>query len=626
MRLMRLVRPLLGVFVLAGLALGAEQLVARRAALVPALLRSVERATDPGPLARAHRDPSTGAAIACLKCHVLEAERGIDSARCLVCHKVVADRQATHAGYHGKFSDRCTDCHGEHKGPAADLLALDGPAFNHEQALYRLQGRHRDLACEKCHARPAGGVAADRPRFVGLEFRACSACHADPHQGTLAGSCERCHRETAWTGAEHVRFDHEKDARFALAGKHRAVACERCHRASAPAPAQAAAAAAAPGPGGGAVPPARTFRGIAYAACSDCHADVHAGTAHGACEKCHQVGGWTGAGQVHFDHDQDARYPLLGKHRELECGRCHRVVAAAAVVTVPAAGAPQRTFAAQPFATCTPCHVDPHGGTMHGACARCHGESGWTGAAHVRLDHDRDSRYPLRGRHRGVACDRCHAVAAAPAAPAAAAGGPPTRTRRYVGTPFDRCDACHRDPHQGAVRGACTQCHDERSWRVGSGGREVRGAHFDHERDSTFPLGRLHAATTCRACHATPRYRGTPTDCAACHRPVQQALAGERVVTRGPAAPDVHVRLVSCERCHRREDDPRDAVPYRRGCVACHNAEYGKLYDHRSAALTALRQELPVGEDARAAGLRPFGNHNFTLAREEWETLLRGEH
>ena len=39
--------------------------------------------------------------------------------------------------------------------------------------------------------------------------------------------CARCHDAGSWK--EKIRFDHVKDSRFKLEGKHVPLACEKCH-------------------------------------------------------------------------------------------------------------------------------------------------------------------------------------------------------------------------------------------------------------------------------------------------------------------------------------------------------------------------------------------------------------
>jgi hypothetical protein len=85
-------------------------------------------------------------------------------------------------------------------------------------------------------------------------------------------------------------------------------------------------------------------------------------------------------------------------------------------------------------AVCAGCHVDIHGGQFvvdgEVRCERCHDTVDWFAA---RFDHELGSRFPLRGGHEGVACERCHAPLTQPG------------TRSLLFKPQDtECIACHK--------------------------------------------------------------------------------------------------------------------------------------------------------------------------------------
>ena len=126
--------------------------------------------------------------------------------------------------------------------------------FDHAKTGYPLVGRHAALACASCHVQPATKVH--------LKFARCADCHKDPHRGVFkTQDCKACHKETGFVGGT---FDHSKETRFPLEGKHAPLACASCHKG----------AALTPG-----VAPARRvvdFRG-ARPDCASCHADVHKG-------------------------------------------------------------------------------------------------------------------------------------------------------------------------------------------------------------------------------------------------------------------------------------------------------------------------------------------------------------
>ncbi|MCA9925760.1 MAG: cytochrome c3 family protein, partial [Anaerolineales bacterium] len=74
------------------------------------------------------------------------------------------------------------------------------------------------------------------------------------------------------------------------------------------------------------------------------------------------------------------------------------------------------------------------------------------------------------------------------------------------------CQACHAKPaptfmteHTALFGSKCQDCHD------GTG----QMAEFDHAQ--VWPLTGQHAAQDCTACHVNQVFKGTPSECVACH-------------------------------------------------------------------------------------------------------------
>ena len=204
--------------------------------------------------------PLTGAhvATACEKCHAAKVWKGIRFASCADCHK----------DPHAKPLGACATCHTTASfkiGTATTPTAGVAPRkFDHAKTGYPLVGRHAALACASCHVQPATKVH--------LKYARCADCHKDPHRGVFkTQDCKACHKETGFAGGT---FDHAKETRFPLEGKHAPLACASCHKG----------AALTPG-----VAPARRvvdFRG-ARPDCASCHEDVHKGQLGASCETCH---------------------------------------------------------------------------------------------------------------------------------------------------------------------------------------------------------------------------------------------------------------------------------------------------------------------------------------------------
>ena len=136
-------------------------------------------------------------------------------------------------------ADGCKSCHDTRAfRPTTMTVAL------HARFSFALDGAHRAIPCVACHAelkpRPpaastlllsAKGVAS--LPYSTKRATSCQSCHESPH-GTQfesrkdRGACEGCHDAVSFAPAS--RFNHDRDASFALKGAHSKVACERCHK------------------------------------------------------------------------------------------------------------------------------------------------------------------------------------------------------------------------------------------------------------------------------------------------------------------------------------------------------------------------------------------------------------
>ena len=366
--------------------------------LLPALLLLAAAAPQrgqaqisPGPLSRAH--VKLEGPTSCLECH--QAGKGVAPARCLDCHTALSDRIRAGKGLHARADhQRCATCHMEHHGRDFELVfwGKEGRAkFDHAKTGFPLQGAHAAQPCQSCH-RPGSlrdaaalqrGAANPQRTFLGLGT-SCVSCHRDEHRGQLARQgCASCHGQTAWKPA--TGFDHGRTA-FPLSGEHREVACASCH------PRQEA---SQPGD-----PDAAFLKltGLAHESCASCHRDPHAGRLGSQCQQCHTTAGWQAGARDRFDHGRTA-FPLTGRHRQVACASCHRARGPGGEVV----------FGKMAHARCADCHRDVHDGRMGPQCQACHTTESWRGgAARAGLDHDR-TRFPLRGEHRDVPCQSCHA-------------------------------------------------------------------------------------------------------------------------------------------------------------------------------------------------------------------------
>ena len=323
----------------------------------PAAAQSLEGVLAPGEVITGHVKLESE----CRACHQ-PFNRQAQTQLCVACHKEIGADVRTHTRFHGRLKDAtCRTCHTEHKGREARITKLDRNTFDHEQTSYPLKGGHRLIStkCDSCH-RP-GAKYRDAPQQ-------CVACHRknDVHKGKLGAKCEQCHVVDKWKVPD---FDHNK-TRFKLDGGHAKAECKACHADQA-------------------------YKDTPRD-CYACHKknddkDGHEGHFGRKCESCHGTTSWEDSG---FNHGRDAKFALKGKHDEAYCVACH-------VAPLYTDKLPTR---------CVACHRKDdnergHKGGLGDKCESCHNERGWKGAT---FDHDRDTDYPLTGKHREAKCESCH--------------------------------------------------------------------------------------------------------------------------------------------------------------------------------------------------------------------------
>ena len=329
-----------------------------------------------------------------------------------------------------------------------EKLVLPGPVVDGHVKL--------EKDCSNCH----------EPFSRKSQTRLCLACHKDVaadraaserfhgRQPDAAGhDCTQCHTDHKGRNADIVQFDRETFnhgfTNFPLRDAHKAVPCDRCHRST------------------------EKFRNAGQR-CIDCHKsnDPHKGRLGEACVNCHSEAAWRRVKP--FDHDK-TRFPLQGSHRAVGCSTCH-------------VGERYKGIGA----TCVDCHriQDVHNERYGPKCESCHDQDKWRA---VRFNHDRETKFPLRGAHAKVKCDACHTG---------------TLYRDKLAT---TCGSCHLkdDRHKGQLGNRCERCHVEVSWR--------RITSFDHDL-TRFPLIGRHAVVPCEECHRSLLFKGTPLSCNSCHR------------------------------------------------------------------------------------------------------------
>ncbi|MEZ4703184.1 MAG: cytochrome c3 family protein [Rhodothermales bacterium] len=250
-------------------------------------------------------------------------------------------------------------------------------------------------------------------------------------------------------------------------------------------------------------------------------------------------------------------------------------------------------FAGAAFAQ-DPAAVNPHGDFRADiSCASCHTTSGWQPLrAPMDFDHTADAGFALTGSHRRASCAACHVDLQF---------GEPD-------VPEDACGACHLDVHQGALAGACVDCHTTTTFR------DVDGlqAHLQ----TRFPLTGAHQQTACVTCHTDDRYGAfAPLEnaCDDCHHEDYVLAASIDHVAMGfsTGCDDCHTTLgwsgtafdherasegypllgahqyLSCDACHVTPSlAPRFTPSDANDCYTCHEADYTR--EHAGTGFTTV--------------------------------------
>ncbi len=386
-----------------------------------------------------------------------------------------------------------------------------------------------NLNCLKCHG-------AQRERGVDAN---CRACHGEIDALIAAGrglhgreakdGCATCHPEHGGADFDLVewkappeRFDHAR-AGWPLEGKHAKLACRECHDVArfqvSPALARR--------PRGGAGSRSPHYVGL-ETSCTSCHEDVHRGALGKDCRSCHGAETFKVPA---FDHAK-TRYALTGKHAAVPCAKCH--MAPGLDLPRGADGQPRPLYRPLPFDECSACHRDPHAGRLGAACSKCHVTEDFRRVDRQAFDHER-TRYPLRGRHVGIACARCH---------------DPKGTGFNARPASARCADCHADAHasQATLAGKpadCAQCHAVAGF--------VPATFTVEQHDlSRYPLDGKHRAVACKGCH--PRLE-----------------APDAAARLGPSRVVMRPRSSACADCHKDAHGGQLARRADRGeCAACH--------------------------------------------------------
>lgn len=363
------------------------------------------------------------------------------------------DCLSCHNDYHrSTMSSDCKKCHDFN-------LFKPAPKFEHNNAKFRLIGKHKDLSCTKCHK-----ITTDNGQqfqeFAGIQFESCTSCHKDVHNNKFGQNCTQCHSEQSF----HIivgmsGFNHDR-TNFKLEAKHRSLDCKKCHKNKLTDP-------------------------VVHDRCSDCHKDFHAGQfvrsgQNPDCSDCHSIVGFTGSSFTIERHTY-TEFPLVGAHLATPCFVCHKK---------------EENWNFRNIGTqCTDCHDDIHSSYIdekyypEKQCKSCHTEFRW---AEVSFDHLKTG-YELLGAHKKQNCRACHFKLDATG-----------QYKQQFAKLTSNCTECHDDKHNNQFEKNgitdCYKCHNFNNWKADK---------FNHN-NTRFILDGKHKDLACSACHKNKKV-GTTT-------------------------------------------------------------------------------------------------------------------
>jgi len=306
--------------------------------------------------------------VQCSECHTSGIRNGkeftayadVPHSKCTDCHK---------DPHEDRFGQNCEDCHS-----VFSFHAIKGmESFDHRRTAFPLEGKHAKVSCRDCHK----GKLTDP-----LPYKHCTDCHKDYHEGQFTRNgnspdCSECHDVNGFSPSSYS-IDQHAQTIFPLEGAHLATPCFACHKKS----------------------EKWQFREIGIA-CRDCHEDIHAPRISpkyypdANCLSCHSVNSWM---EISFDHGL-TDFPLTGAHTKPSCRACH--------FQATVEGRTTQVFRDLSMA-CQDCHEDPHYEQFNvdgkSDCGTCHEALDWK----ARLFDHNKTRFPLTGKHKEVACHRCH--------------------------------------------------------------------------------------------------------------------------------------------------------------------------------------------------------------------------
>ncbi len=310
--------------------------------------------------------------------------------------------------------------------------------------------------------------------------------------------------------------------------------------------------------------------------CLTCHEDYHRSTISTICLNCHNPDSFKPA--TKFDHTI-ARFKLAGKHKNVDCLKCHKVE----IIN----GNKFQEFRGIQFSNCTNCHKDPHQNQFGQNCRQCHNEESFQVVKGIKnFDHNK-TNFKLEDKHLNVNCKSCH------------------KTKFTDPLKHDKCMDCHTDYHnkqfeKNGKSPDCSQCHSVTGFSLFS-------YNIERHNQGPFPLSGAHVAISCMDCHKKQEkwnFREIGIKCKDCHKDIHQPYIQSKYYPGNNCKicheesrwanisfdhsntnfklTGAHVKL-NCRSCHFKKDDyeiiRQEFSGLVKECSNCHNDNHFKQFE-----------------------------------------------
>lgn len=376
-------------------------------------------------------------------------------------------------------------------------IRIEGTIIMFLAAVFRLSAQLSPGALSEPHSHLEGISKCTQCHVLGnrISNEKCLACHTEIQlriknkKGYHSSSevngkeCFACHSEHNGKNfklirIDEVKFDHSLTG-YTLSAPHAAKQCRDCHNQKYLSDQKFRAL-------------KNTYLGL-NGDCISCHEDYHHQTLSSSCLNCHIPESFKPASK--FNHG-NARFQLTGKHKTVDCLKCHKKE----IIN----GKTFQEFRGVPFSNCTSCHRDPHQNQFGQNCRQCHNEESFNTVSKGlnSFDHNKTG-FRIEEKHLNVSCNKCH------------------KTNFTDPVKHDRCTDCHPDYHNGqfvknGLSPDCSQCHTVKGFNQFFYSVSQHNA-------GKFPLKGSHAAVPCLECHRKQEkwsFRGIGLNCADCHKDI----------------------------------------------------------------------------------------------------------